>query len=222
MQVPKLLELFCGTKSISKAFEAAGWETYTVDWNKEFNPTLCADVGTLTKEDLIELCGGVPDVVWLSPDCTTYSVAGIRYHRRKDNATDELIPISDYAKECDRINSHILNVVINELKPKYYFIENPRSGFRKMKFIEGIPMHTVTYCQYGDTRMKPTDIFTNHPNPQFKPPCKNGAPCHQPAPRGSSTGTQGIASKKERAQIPQALCEHVVEICENGADTLKT
>lgn len=109
----KLLELFCGTKSISKAFDAAGWETYTVDWNKDFNPTLCADIGSLTKEDLIELCGGVPDVVWMSPDCTTYSIAAIRYHRKKNTETDELNPVSEYATFCDEVNSHIIDVVVN-------------------------------------------------------------------------------------------------------------
>jgi hypothetical protein len=32
----KILELFCGTKSVSKAFASVGWETYTVDWDKDF------------------------------------------------------------------------------------------------------------------------------------------------------------------------------------------
>lgn len=204
---------------MAKAFAAAGWETYTVDWDKSFEPTLCADVGSLTKEDLIELCDGIPDVVWMSPDCTTYSIAGIRFHRRK-NAKGELEPISDYAAFCDNVNTYIINLVVNELKPTYYFIENPRSGFRRMSFVKGIPMYTVTYCQYGDTRMKPTDIFTNHPNPDFKPPCKNGDKCHTAAPRGSATGTQGINNKKDRSKIPEALCNHVVKICggENGAN----
>lgn len=214
--MPKLLELFCGTKSISKAFEAAGWETYTVDWEAAFQPTLCADIGGLSCQDLIDLCGGVPDVVWLSPDCTSYSVAALRYHRRKQ-ANGALIPTSDYAAKCDQVNKHIIDIVVNELKPKYYFIENPRGCFRKMDFIKDIPLYTVTYCQYGDTRIKPTDIFTNHPNPQFKPPCKNGAPCHTAAPRGSATGTQGL-SKVDRARIPQALCEHIVQICKEGGE----
>lgn len=51
--MPKMLDLFCGTKSVSNAFKAAGWEVYTVDWEKDFNPTLCADIGSLTKEDII-------------------------------------------------------------------------------------------------------------------------------------------------------------------------
>lgn len=212
--MPKILELFCGTKSMSNAFAAAGWETYTVDREASFNPTLCADVGSLTKEDLIALCGGVPDVVWLSPDCTTYSIAGIRCHRKKNERTGALEPVSDYAAFCDEVNAHILNVVINELRPKYWFIENPRGGFRKMDFVEGLPRYTVTYCQYGDKRMKPTDIWTNHPDPQFKPPCKNGAPCHEASPRGSrTTGTTGIRSKVERSKIPAQLCNHIASIC---------
>ena len=59
-----------------------------------------------------------------------------------------------------------------------------------------LPRYTVTYCQYGDKRMKPTDIWTNHPNPKFKPMCKNGDPCHEKAPRGSRSGTQGIKGSK--------------------------
>ncbi len=85
-----------------------------------------------------------------------------------------------------------------------------------MTFMQGLPRYTITYCQYGDTRMKPTDIWTNHPCPQFKPACKNGDPCHEKAPRGSRTGTQGLKNKKVRSVIPDELCEHIVDICENG------
>lgn len=85
-----------------------------------------------------------------------------------------------------------------------------------MQWMQGIPRHTVTYCQYGDTRMKPTDIFTNHPDPKFKPACKNGDKCHEPAPRGSRTGTQGRKGSVIRSLIPQELCDHIVEICEEG------
>lgn len=210
--MPKMLDLFCGTKSISNAFKEQGWEVYTVDWNKDFNPSLCADIGTLTAEVIIELCGGLPDVIWASPDCTTYSVAAIGKHRKKNLSTGELEPQSEYAKTCDAINAHVVQL-IKELNPKYWFIENPRAGMRKMRFMQGLPMYTVTYCQYGDTRQKPTDIWTNHPDPQFKPMCKAGSPCHQAAPRGSTGGTQGIRGKKDRSRIPEQLCKHIEEIC---------
>lgn len=58
------------------------------------------------------------------------------------------------------------------------------------------------------------DIWTNHPAPGFKPPCKNGDPCHISAPRGATTGTQAMKNKIEKARIPKLLCEHIVDICE--------
>ena len=208
----KVLELFCGTKSVSKAFAARGHEVYTVDWEKGFEPTLCVDIGTLTAEQIIELCGGVPDVIWASPDCTTYSVAAISYHRKRE-ANGNLKAVTDYAKQCDRINEHVVDL-IHELHPRYWFIENPRGAMRKMDFMQPLPRHTVTYCKYGETRMKPTDIWTNHPDPKFIPPCKNGDKCHEPAPRGARTGTQRLQTAKERSRIPDALCQHIVDICE--------
>lgn len=207
-----VLELFAGTRSIGKAFEAAGHKVISIDWDKQFSDIdLYADIGQLTAQQVIELCGGVPDVIWASPDCTTYSIAAISKHRTKE-ASGNLAPKSDYAKQCDIINSHVIEL-INELKPKYFFVENPRGGMRKMWFMQELPRYTVTYCQYGDNRQKPTDIWTNHPDPQFKPPCKPGAPCHVAAPRGSKTGTQGLKNKVERARIPEELCEHIVSIC---------
>ena len=210
----KVLDLFCGTKSIANVFEERGHEVYTVDWDKRFSPSLCIDISTLTAEDIINLCGGKPDIVWSSPDCTTYSIAAISKHRKRDQ-NGNLIPVSEYAKQCDETNKHLIDL-IKELSPKYWFIENPRGGLRKMDFIKDFPRYTVTYCKYGDKRMKPTDIWTNHPNPNFIPPCKNGDTCHEAAPRGARTGTQGLSSKIEKARIPQMLCEHIVDICEKG------
>lgn len=152
-------------------------------------------------------------MIWMSPDCTTFSLAAISHHRKKNPDTGNLDPKTDYAKFCDKVDQHCIEL-IKELKPKFYFIENPLGALRNMTWMQGLPRYTVTYCQYGDSRMKPTDIWTNHPDPQFLPPCKNGDTCHEAAPRGSRTGTQGMKNSKERSRIPQKLCEHIVEICE--------
>lgn len=210
----KVLELFAGTRSISKAFEARGHETFSVEWSENLeNISLRADVSTVTADMILERFGR-PDVIWASPDCTTFSIAAISHHRRKNPETGNLDPVSDYAKFCDEVDQHVLDL-IRALKPRFWFIENPRGGMRKMVWMKGIPRYTVTYCQYGDKRMKPTDIWTNHPAPRFRPPCKNGDSCHERAPRGSRTGTQGLKGSKERSVIPAALCEHIVDICEN-------
>jgi len=212
----KVLELFAGTRSIGKAFEAKGHEVFSVEWDKDFeNIDLYKDISLLTAQEILEKFGK-PDVIWASPDCSTYSVAAISKHRKKE-ADGNLLAVTDYAKFCDATNAHVVEL-IRELNPKYWFIENPRGGLRKMNFMKTLPRYTVTYCQYGDTRMKPTDIWTNHPNPQFKPPCKNGDPCHERAPRGSRSGTQKIKNAKLRAVIPEELCNHIVEICEKGDD----
>lgn len=215
MKQLKVLELFAGTRSIGKAFEEKGHEVFSVEWDKNFeNIDLYKDIGRLTAQEILDSFGQ-PDVIWASPDCTSYSVAAIYHHRRRNSENGSLEPISDYAKFCDEVNKHTLEL-IKELNPTYYFIENPRGGMRKMDWIQEYPRYTITYCQYGETRMKPTDIWTNHPNPRFKPACKNGDPCHISAPRGARTGTQGLKGAVERSKIPVDFCRHIVSICEEN------
>lgn len=217
----KILELFAGTRSIGKEFEAKGHEVFSIEWDEKFKDIdWHTDIGTITAEDILQRFGR-PDVIWASPDCTTFSIAAISHHRKKNPVTGNLDPVSEYAKFCDAVDKNVLRL-IEELYPKYYFIENPRGGMRKMSWMQGIPRYTVTYCQYendkpaNERRMKPTDIWTNHPDPKFKPMCKNGDPCHARAPRGAKTGTQGLKGSKERSVIPTELCRHIVEICEEG------
>jgi len=205
----KVLELYAGTGSMRKAFEAEGYEVYSIDWDEQHdNIDWNTDIGKVTAQDIIERFG-YPDIIWASPDCTTYSIAAISHHRYYEDGL--LKPRSEYAKQCDAANENLMQL-IKDLNPTYWFIENPRGGMRKMHFVKGLPRYTVTYCQYGDTRMKPTDIFTNHNFPMFAPMCRPKAPCHESAPRGSKTGTQGL-DKVDRSVIPQELCKHIVSIC---------
>lgn len=123
----KVLELFAGTRSIGKAFEAHGHEVFSVEWDKRFdNIDLYQDILTLTAQDILDKFGR-PDVIWASPDCATFSIAAISRHRRKNKETGSLDPISDYAKFCDEVDKHVLQL-IRELNPRFWFIENPRGG----------------------------------------------------------------------------------------------
>ena len=142
----KVLELFAGTRSIGKAFEQRGHEVFSVEWSKDFeNIDLYEDISKVTAEDILKLFGK-PDVIWASPDCTTFSIAAISHHRKKNPETGSLEPVSAYAKFCDRVDKHVLEL-IGQLQPKYYFIENPRGGMRKMEWMKNLPRYTVTYCQ---------------------------------------------------------------------------
>ena len=165
------------------------------------------DISDLTTHDI----PFVPDVVWASPDCTSYSVAGIGHHR-----VNSILPKTDYAVECDTTNQHVLSL-ISEWKRMndklVFFIENPRGAMRKMPWMQLMNRYTVWYCQYGDMRAKPTDIWTNSKTWVPRPECWNGnKDCHhQPAPRGSRTGTQGLKSAYDKSKIPEQFCDSIIE-----------
>lgn len=208
----KVLELFSGTECMSNAFRANGHDCFTIDWNEEFPSSLHIDIMKVTPEMILEKFGQ-PDVIWAAFDCTTFSLAAISKHRTKNKETGNLDPISDYAKYCDKVNKHTLDL-IKALKPKYFFIENPVGGLCSMDYMQGIPKYMITYCKYGFPYQKRTHIFTNHPNPNFIAPCKAGDKCHESAPRGSKSGLQGVKGKALRSMYPPKLCKHIVEICE--------
>lgn len=196
----KILELFAGSKSFSNA--AKGHEVFTSDYDPVFNTNYTVDILDFD----IKKLPWKPDVIWASPPCESFSVASIGRHWNTDNT-----PKTKQAEHgVDLVKKTI--EIIDALKPKYYFIENPRGKLRKLPFMQKHPIrHTVTYCQYGDSRMKPTDIWTNFTGWQPRPMCKNGQPCHVSAPRGSKTGTQGISTYYERSMIPADLCKEIIE-----------
>ena len=203
----KVLELFAGSRSIGKVADELGYEVFSVDINNFKGIDLVKDIEFLTKEDI----PFVPDIIWASPPCTTYSIAAISHHR------DMGKPKTDFAAKSDRLVINTLKL-IKEFNCKY-FIENPRGYLRKMDFMLGIPKTTVWYCTYGDVRAKPTDIWSNHIYSLFnvkgwkpRPICFNGnTNCHhQPSPRGSRTGTQGMKNNYERSKVPYELCKEIL------------
>ena len=203
----KVLELFAGSRSIGKVADELEYEVFSVDINNFEGIDLVKDIEFLTKEDI----PFIPDIIWASPPCTTYSIAAISHHR------DMGKPKTDFASKSDRLVLNTLKL-IKEYNCKY-FIENPRGYLRKMDFMLGIPKTTVWYCTYGDVRAKPTDIWSNHIYSLFnengwkpRPMCFNGnTNCqHQPAPRGSRTGTQGMKNNYERSKVPYELCKEIL------------
>jgi len=203
----KILELFAGSRSIGKVADRLGYEVFSVDINNFEGIDLVKDIEFLTKEDI----PFIPDAIWASPPCTTYSIAAISHHR------DIGKPKTDFAAKSDRLVLNTLRL-IKEYNCKY-FIENPRGYLRKMDFMLGIPKTTIWYCKYGDTRAKPTDIWSNHIYSLFneigwnpRTMCFNGnTNCHhEPAPRGSRTGTQGMKNNYERSKIPYELCKEIL------------
>jgi len=210
-----VLELFAGSRSFGRNAEAMGCNVFSVDWEQYEGINLTMDIENLVP-DMVPF---VPDFLWASPDCTTYTIAAISTHR---NGTE---PKSDYAIKCDNTNKHVLGLIMYWLgKPGgfTFFIENPRGMLRHMPFMSGLKRHTVWYCQYGDDRAKPTDIWINSKTWEPKPMCRNfkydkdgsiiDKHCHHAsARRGAKTGTQGRNGSYERSKIPDALCIEILK-----------
>ena len=200
----KVLELFAGSRSIGQAAEALGHEVFSSDINDFPGIDYLCDILMFD----IKQMPFQPDMVWASPPCTGFSVAAIGHHWTGGRGA--YIPKTETAKLGIQLLRETLRI-IDEINPKVWFIENPRGLMRKMPELEGRHRNTVTYCQYGDTRMKPTDIWTNSRTWNPRPMCKNGAPCHEAAPRGSRTGTQGLKGNYERSKIPNDLCIEIIK-----------
>lgn len=196
------IELFAGTRSFSKVAEELGHRVFTTDYEKIDGQDLIADIRLLSSKDFPYR----PDVLWASPPCEGFSVASIGHNWT--GGVRGYIPKSDSARRSIDLAQNGLRL-IEELKPTWWFIENPRGLLRKMPFMQDFHRVTITYCQYGDTRMKPTDTWTNATWWTPRPMCKNGDKCHVSAPRGSKTGTQGIKGYKNRSRIPEEVFKEI-------------
>lgn len=203
-----VLELFAGSRSIGKEAEKLGMKVFSSDIEQFGKIDYVVDILKFDYKNV----AFIPDIIWASPPCTGFSVASIGTHWGGGHRAYE--PKTETARLGIALVKQTIKIInhYRKLNPKLiYYIENPRGVLRKLGLLDGVPFHhTISYCQYGDERMKPTDIWTN--NPAWKPRkmCKNGDPCHVAAPRGSKTGTQGRNGSFERSKIPPRLCREVI------------
>ena len=206
------MELFSGTGSFSKVILERGGLINTYDLADHADELV---EGTHTRCNVLDESVAYhtqPDILWASPPCEGFSVAVIGRNWDKETG----LPKTDTSRLGMQMLERTLDIIVAQ-NPDLWFIENPRGMMRKkidalfgLRGLKAI-RHTVTYCQYGDDRMKPTDIWTNCVEWKPRSACKNGAPCHVAAPRGSSTGTQGIKGARERSRIPSAIFHEILD-----------
>ena len=76
----KVLELFAGSRSIGKVCDSKGHEVFSSDWKEFDGIDYAVDVMQFKPSEV----PFVPDVIWASPPCTTFSVASIGKYWNKD------------------------------------------------------------------------------------------------------------------------------------------
>jgi len=207
-----VLDLYSGLKGWAQPFADRGHKTFTIDINPVFDADLHADMRKVEPSDI----PFKPDIILASPPCQAFTVAqiGRNWHGSHGTPLTPKTPLALLGQELV-IRTFYL---IHELKPKFWVIENPRAALRKMIYMTELERRTVTYCQYGEHRMKPTDLWGGFPpSLELKPPCSNGASCHVRAPRGSTTGTQGMKADLA-AKIPYPLALDVCLATERDLD----
>lgn len=223
----KVLDCYAGTGSATEAFYKAGHDVRLVEIDESLidshrKAELIANDMKLVAQNPEQFLGSwKPDFIWLSPPCQSFSMAGSGSGKKRWQAVypehalyGPRIPISEVSKlGCELVLAGL--ELVQKLQPKYWLMENPTAGLRTMGFMQPHRRWSITYCQYWDTRMKPTDLWGVMPN-TFQPfePCKNGDGCHVSAPRGSKTpgSTQGIVGSKDRGRVPIAFSQQI-EIC---------
>lgn len=228
MSMITVLELFSGTGSISNEFRRRGCECFTVDWNDIFPSSLHCDIETLQVSDLPEKFQH-PDIIFAAPDHRTYSLSAIRKHRKKNVETGYLEPQSDESAKADRVNQHLLEL-IQEMNPKAWWIEVPQGCFQSMPWMKPLEQykHLVTYCPYTmhlpkeARKQRPTNLWTNIPEPGLLRPCKRGADCHPSRPRGQKRiGPTGMRGDILRTTYPRNLTRAIVDISLQYIESLR-
>ena len=211
-----MLDLFSGLRGWSDPFRERGHETFTIELDERFEADAhidCGDVGAV-----IAAVPWRPDIILASPPCTSFTMMTVG-----KNWTHAGEPKRESAVQGRRLVLSTVRIIA-ALRPEWWIIENPRARLRSIGFLEGFERRTVTYCHLGESRMKPTDLWGVFPPSLALPveclnlpsPCPLGFdPCHVPAPRGSTTGTQGMDSA-ESAKIPAALSRLVCVAAEDA------
>jgi hypothetical protein len=212
----KILELFAGSRSIGKVAEEMGHDVFSVDKFITNDMDLVCGVEDLTKE--IILSWGTPDIIHGSPVCSAWSKTGWFHHWDTEHYrnTKQFKPKTDFANESVEMIRKTIEI-FSWFPDAVYFMENPEGMLYRHPVINTFTRYNiemdrlkVTYCQYGDSIMKPTHLWTNCKS--FKPrKCNAGDPCHASAPKGSWKGMYEKGRNYERSVIPDQLCREMLE-----------
>jgi site-specific DNA-cytosine methylase len=141
------------------------------------------------------------DVVLASPPCNKFSVASAHLYWRGG------VPAGKDTLDAIALVKHTMDL-IRGCDSVFWFMENPRGMLRH---VIGLPPVTLFYAQYGENRLKPTDIWGVHP-PGFREMQILDKSKLTYAPNG----TRDEGDVELRSKVPYALSLAVCRLCEEA------
>ena len=203
----RLLEIFCGTKSVSKVFEKHNWEVISIDIDPKWNPTILIDIlewdyKTFDK-DYFDFIHFSPPCIYMSQNQQTW------YNRYKGRGEKKYLFTKELhiklLKESDLL-LHKINEIINYFENTKFTIENPyHTKFNNItkRNILDYDYIVCDYCMYNHPIQKPT-VFYNNFNLKLKRCDKS----HKHTPYKKFCGG-GNSPKDKVFEIPNLLIEDI-------------
>jgi site-specific DNA-cytosine methylase len=157
----KLLELFKGTGSVGKVAKKLGFSIISIDLEMKYKASITIDILKWDYKKYHNETGYIPDFIWASPPCNTFSPLAYPLKERNIETAE---PYSERAKNGTKILYKTLEIInyFKRLNPNLGFcIENPKGMMRNDKKMKKLYRETTLYCLYGDKKYKLTDFWAN-------------------------------------------------------------
>lgn len=218
-----ILELFAGSQSFSKVAKVHGFNTFTSDIQNLSGIDYVTDIMNFD----VKQVPFIPDLIWCSPDCATWSKAAGKIHFDSKS----LKPKTEKAKNAFLHIAKMMEVIfyfLDRNKNLKFYIENPEGKLQKFLqastlFNQNLRLIVLDQCQYGREHQKTTHIFTNDFLFVPAPRCKGLPNCHhlpniKSMKQGakSSLGNLDGLRYYECAKIPVDLCNAILKNYSNA------
>jgi hypothetical protein len=162
-RVLNALELFCGEGIVTQKFCERKFNVISIDIDPPSGASMVLDICKVKYEDI----GFVPDFIWASPPCTTFTHLAGGHHRniaegeyeKTQTAHDHNILFAQMVCLMKWVKSKNPNLIV--------VIENPAAQMQKVpmmiEFMKtfGLYKAKVDYCAFGRLDKKPTNLWTN-------------------------------------------------------------
>lgn len=188
---PRMLELFSGSKQLSKTAELLGWDTVGLDNDPKTHPSICCDIMDFDYTN--PRLGGFFDYVHASIPCNEFSQC-------KTRAVRDLVTARAIGRQTRKILDHFRRINKNCI----ITIENPASSLirHEPEIVGGLTRVVTSYCCYFMPYQKNTAIYTNLPAHALElKRCEDFCCWHGTHPMSCQHSPLNI-----RSMIPSDLC----------------